>query len=251
MSCIVKFGDSLINSRFKDCLPESTCSMFVGDRGSGKSTGMAVASKVFSEKGYRVFCQYPYVNAYRIPLIEKKIGGVSKMVVDKNWLYTADLSHSLVIIDEARTVWNSRSYSSWTESDEEFFNFIRKTDTYLILGTQRYDALDLNIRFATDYSFFFQRSRFFRNLSSVDISRTVQVKIADKQTQIVSRGYAKNAMKVVWDIAEIPICYTHFYRKPYYNDFDTLHTTSNKKIIVPELWNDILAQNPVEVNLDI
>lgn len=230
----------LINKKISSVITEPSCSLYIGDRGSGKSTLMALAAREFQKNGFKVYCQYPYKGAFKIPLIDKKIGGVTKQIVDKDWLYNANLRDSLVMIDEARTVWNSRAYSAWTESDEEFFNFIRKNNTYLILATQRYDGVDLNIRYACDYTFFIQRSKFFKNWSSVDVSRSCQVKIADKQTQVVSRGYTKNAMKVNWDIAEMPITYAYFYRKPFYGDFDSLFTTDDKPELPAESWDTIL-----------
>lgn len=229
----------LINKKISSVITEPSCSLYIGDRGSGKSTLMALAAREFQKNGFKVYCQYPYKGAFKIPLIDKKIGGVTKQIVDKNWLYNANLRDSLVMIDEARTVWNSRAYSAWSESDEEFFNFIRKNNTYLILATQRYDGVDLNIRYACDYTFFIQRSKFLKNWSTVDVSRSCQVKIADKQTQVVSRGYTKNAMKVNWDIAEMPITYAYFYRKPFYGDFDSLFTTDDKPELPAESWDKI------------
>lgn len=230
----------LINKKISSVITEPSCSLYIGDRGSGKSSLMALAAREFQKNGFKVYCQYPYKGAFKIPLIDKKIGGVTKQIVNKDWLYNANLRDSLVMIDEARTVWNSRAYSAWSESDEEFFNFIRKNNTYLILATQRYDGVDLNIRYACDYTFFIQRSKFFKNWSSVDVSRSCQVKIADKQTQVVSRGYTKNAMRVNWDIAEMPIAYCYFYRKPFYGDFDSLFTTDDKPELPAESWDTIL-----------
>lgn len=230
----------IVNKKISSVVTDSSCSLFIGDRGSGKSTLMALAAREFKKNGFKVYCQYPYKGAYKIPLVDKKIGGVTKQILDKDWLYNANLRDSLVMIDEARTVWNARAYSAWTESDEEFFNFIRKNNTYLILATQRYDGVDLNIRYACDYTFFIQRSRFFKNWSTVDVSRSCQVKIADKQTQVVSRGYTKNAMKVNWDLAEMPITYAYFYRKPFYGDFDSLFTTDDKPEFPAECWDTIL-----------
>ncbi len=230
------------NKQLASLIREASCCIFDGDRGSGKSSLMALAARDGINYGRRVFCQYPYKGAYCIPLIEKKIGGVETAVVNKEWLYSADLSDAIVMIDEARTVWNARDFKNWNENDEQFFNFIRKYNTSLILATQRYDGLDLNIRYAADYTFFIQRSRFFKNISTVDVSRTCQVKIADKNTQIVSRGYSKNAMKVVWDVAELPISYCYFYRKPYYGDFETNYVTQKKLPVEPVLWDELLAR---------
>ncbi len=228
------------NKQLGQLINEASCSLFVGDRGSGKSSLMALAVKYGMLSGRKVYCQYPYRGAYSIPLVDKKVGGLLTSVVDKDWLYESDLSDSLVMIDEARTVWNARDFKNWNENDEQFFNFIRKFNTSLILATQRYDALDLNIRVASDYTFFIQRSRFFKNISTVDVSRTCQVKIADRNTQIVSRGYSKNAMRVVWDIAEMPIAYCHFYRRPYYGCFETNYVTCQKLPAESVKWDDIV-----------
>lgn len=230
----------IINKKLQRLSFESQCDLIVGDRGSGKSTLFALKSELFMNAGYKVYCQYPYRGAYRVPLVEKTVGKVKKKIVDKEWLYNTDLSHSLVMLDEARTIWNARTYTAWTESDEDFFNMIRKTDTFLSLATQRYDGVDLNIRFACDYTYFVQQNRFFKNWSTVDVSRSVQLKIADKQTQVVSKGYSKNAMKVSWEIGEVPIAYCHFYRKPYYGDFDTKFTLLEKEPSEAVLWDDIL-----------
>ena len=230
-----------MNGKLKRIVLESQCSIYVGDKGSGKSCLMALASQSFLNAGYRVFCNYPYKGCFRIPYTEVKTKTNSKIILDKDFLYHADLRNSLVMIDEARTVWNARAYQNWSEEDEEFFNFIRKNNTYVILATQRYDGIDLNCRCAADYTFFIQPHPFFRNISTVDISRSVQLKISDKNTQVVSRGYSKNATKVVWDIGEVPIAYSWFFRKKFYNKFDTRFVNNNfDDSFKPELWDDEL-----------
>lgn len=237
----------LINRKIKSLVPESSCSIYIGDRGSGKSTLMSLTADHYVNNGYSVYSNYPINNCFSIPTItvtDRK--GTQKVYLDKDFLYSTDLSHSLVLIDEARTVWNARAYKDWNEQDEEFFNFIRKNDTFVVLATQRYDGIDLNIRCAADYTFFIQQSKYFRNWSTVDVSRSVQVKIADKTTQIVSRGYTKGAQKVVWDIAEMPISYCHFYRKPYYGNFDTYYSTQIKERKEPVLWNVLLSEKSFE-----
>lgn len=228
------------NKQLKNLLLASSCSLIIGDRGSGKSTLMALGVKAFQSRGLAVYSNYPYRDCFSIPFSDKTIGKVKMKVVDKSWLYNTDLSDSLVIIDEAKTVWNARAYTSWTESDEELFNFIRKHNTTFMLATQSYDGVDLNIKRACDYTFFVQQSRFFKNFSTVEVSKQCQLKIADKNTQVVSRGYTKNAMKVTWEIGEIPVAFSHFWRKPYYGDFETLYTTDEKDAPVNESWNLLL-----------
>lgn len=232
--------DWLFNKRIRELVTWFSCMILVGDRGSGKSCLMSLICRVYYKAGYKVFCNYPYKNAYQIPYktIKSKYG--YKVVLDKEFLYKYDLSHSLIMIDEARTVWNARAYASWNELDEEFFNFIRKTDTVVVLATQRYDGLDLNIRCAADCTIFIQKCRLLSSFSSVDVSRSVQLKVSDTNQRIVSRGFSRNATKVVWDVGEVPVKYLHFYRPFYYGDFDTNFVNSVKKSVPLHSWNDEL-----------
>lgn len=235
------------NNQLKSLLSECNCGLLVGDRGVGKSSLMALACREAIRQGRPVYCQFPYKGAYQIPMIEKTLsikpyGDIKFNIVDKGWLYSADLTGAVVMIDEARTVWNARDFKNWNENDENFFNYLRKNDITLLLATQRNDGLDLNIRCAADYTFFIQRTKYFRNWSTVDTSRSVQVKVADKNSQVVSRGFSKNAMRVTWEICELPMAFSYFYRKPYYGDFETLYITEKKIKIEPVLWDKILDE---------
>jgi len=235
-----------MNGKILDFIRSSSCSLYIGDRGSGKSCLMALAAMDAAKNKLPVYSNYPTRGCYAIPTVEvTKKDGTKRIYLDKDWLYSTDLSHSLVMIDEARTVWNARAYKDWSEQDEEFFNFIRKNDTQVILATQRYDGIDLNIRCAVDYTFFIQRTRYFKHISSIDISRSVQVKIADRQTEIVSRGFSKGARKVVWDIAELGLAHTFFFRKCTYGKFDTFFTLDQKIIRDPVPWDEL---QPMEVS---
>lgn len=232
-----------MNGKILSYINSSSCSMYVGDRGSGKSTLMAMACCDAVKHQLPVYSNYPMLGAFAIPTLElSKKDGSKKIYLDKDWLYSTDLSNSLVLLDEVRTIWNARAFKDWNEQDEEFFNFIRKNNTSVIMATQRYDGVDLNIRCAIDMTFFIQRTRFFKNLSSIDISRACQVKIADRNTEIVSRGYSKGARKVVWDVAEMPLCHTFFYRKPFYGKFDTFFTLDKKIIRDPVPWDHLIPQ---------
>lgn len=76
---------------------------------------------------------------------------------------------------------------------------------------------------------------FFTN---VEASHTTVAKVADKNTEVLGRLFKAGMMKVEWQICEVPVGNFKFYRKPYYNDFDTNFTFDQKPI--PELvpWND-------------
>lgn len=84
-----------MNKKLKQVIDSSTCSIFIGDRGSGKSCLMALACQNALNHGYKVFCNYPYKGAFRIPYKEYKTKYKTKLLLDKDFLYNADLSDSL------------------------------------------------------------------------------------------------------------------------------------------------------------
>lgn len=214
------------------------CAIITGDRGAGKSTLFAFIVDTYLEAGYEVYCQYPYKGCKQIPLAEKRINGVTKYDVDKEWLYEANLSHSVVLIDEARTVWPSRSYAKWSASDDEFFNFIRKNDTHVFLATQAYDCLDLNIRRAADYTYYMTPG--FWHFSHIETSHTTVAKIADRNTEVQGRMFRKGMQKVSYDICEVPSGYFLFWRKRWYNKFISTYTFYEKPFIEQPLWEDMI-----------
>lgn len=232
-----------LNKRIKKHCLEPYCTIITGDRGTGKSSVFALIAEEYIKLGYKVYCQYPYKGVYQIPMTKKLINGVEKADVDKKWLYTANLSNSVVLIDEARTVWAARSYSSWTQADDEFFNFLRKNDTRLFVATQAYDALDLNVKRASDETWFLTKG--FLHLTHIEASHTTIAKIADNNTTVLGRMFKAGMQKVVWDICEVPVGNFLFWRKPYYGKFMTLFTFDEKPEIPVPLWDDIIfnAQN--------
>lgn len=232
-----------LNKRIKKHCLEPYCTIITGDRGTGKSSVFALIAEEYIKLGYKVYCQYPYKGVYQIPMTKKLINGVEKADVDKKWLYTANLSNSVVLIDEARTVWAARSYSSWTQADDEFFNFLRKNDTRLFVATQAYDALDLNVKRASDETWFLTKG--FLHLTHIEASHTTIAKIADNNTTVLGRMFKAGMQKVVWDICEVPVGNFLFWRRPYYGKFMTLFTFDEKPEIPVPLWDDIIfnAQN--------
>lgn len=232
-----------LNRRIKKHCLEPFCTIITGDRGTGKSSVFALIAEQYLKLGYKVYCQYPYKGVYQIPMTKKLINGVEKADVNKNWLYTANLSNSVVLIDEARTVWPARGYASWTQADDEFFNFLRKNDTRLFVATQAYDALDLNVKRASDETWFLTKG--FLHLTHIEASHTTIAKIADNNTTVLGRMFKAGMQKVVWDICEVPVGNFLFWRRPYYGKFMTLFTFDEKPFIPVPLWDDIIfnAQN--------
>ena len=232
-----------LNKRIKKHCLEPYCTIITGDRGTGKSSVFALIAEEYMKLGYKVYCQYPYKGVYQIPMSKKLINGVEKADVDKKWLYTANLSNSVVLIDEARTVWPARGYASWTQADDEFFNFLRKNDTRLFVATQAYDALDLNVKRASDETWFLTKG--FLHLTHIEASHTTIAKIADNNTTVLGRMFKAGMQKVVWDICEVPVGNFLFWRSPYYGKFMTLFTFDEKPEIPVPLWDNIIfnAQN--------
>lgn len=233
-----------LNNKVKTLVRNCMCGYVIGDRGSGKSSFFAMIAKEGIKDNIPVFSNYPIAGCNAIPHIKRtKRDGSSRLILDKDWLYSTNLNDSIVLIDEARTVWNARSYSDWTIQDEDFFNMIRHNNTQVWLASQVYEGIDLNCRRAVEYSFLLQPVKvlpfLFKNFSSVDISRSVQLKVADRNSQVMMRGYAKGALKVAWDIGELPCAYTHFYRKPYYGLYDSFFRTEDKIIRDPVPWSDM------------
>lgn len=240
-----------MNRKIKSYIKNCMCGYIIGDRGSGKTSLFALIADEGINDNIPVYSNYPIIGANAIPTVKRtKRDGSARLYLDKDWLYSTDLTDSIILIDEARTVWNARSYNDWTVQDEDFFNLIRHNNTQVWLASQVFDGVDLNCRRAVEYSFFVQRIRVLplltANFSSVEISRGVQLKVADKNSQVMMRGYAKGAQKVVWDIGELPCAYTHFYRKPYYNKFNSEYRIETKVIRDPVPWVNV--DNPLSLS---
>lgn len=224
--------------RLKRHVLNASCGVVIGDKGAGKSTFFAFIVDAFLSEGYDVYCQYPYKQCYQIPLAQYAVNGIKKFDVDKEWLYSANLSHCCVLIDEARTVWPARSYSKWTAADDEFFNFLRKNDTHLFLATQAYDVLDLNIRRAADETYYLSKE--FLHFSYIEASHTTLAKVADKNTEVIGRAFKKGMYKVSYDICEVPSGNFWFWRKSWYDRFISCHTFYEKPFRQVPLWEALI-----------
>lgn len=240
-----RFWDSLINRNIKQLFRDTSCGLIIGDRGTGKSTLFSLIARESNLDELKVYSNYPMENTFSIPqIVTVKKDGSKRIRLDKDWLYSTDLSNSVILIDEARTVWNARSYNDWTMQDEEFFNMIRHYNTFVWLASQVYDGVDLNCRRAVEYTFFLQKivhfPLFTRNICSCEVNRSLQVKTEDRNYHIVSRGFSKNALLTNWNIGEVPISRCYFYRRSYYGLFNSYYTDDSKVIREPILWDSLL-----------
>lgn len=237
-----------INHRLRTHVLQPSCVLISGDRGAGKSSLFALIAREAVKKGIKVYTQYPYKDCCVIPMKEHIVSGVKRYDIDKDFLYTADFSDSVILLDEVKTIWHARAFNKWTNEDEEFFNFIRKFNTQVYMATQQYDCIDLNVRRACDETWLLTKGTFFTQLTTVEMSRTSVVKVADKNTEVLGKAFKKGMRKVSYDICEIPIGNFIFYRKPYYKDYDTYFTQQEKIKFTPVLWNETYFDELDKVN---
>ena len=228
-----------MNKRLKLSCVIPSCVLIIGDRGAGKSSVLALIADEWIKRGVTVYCQYPYKGVRRIPTVKVPVSeGYYRYDIDKKWLYTTDLTDSVVLIDEGATVWGNRKWNTWTESDDDLFNFIRKNNVHMYIATQMYDKLDLNVRRACDETWYLTKG--WWHFSHIESSRSITVKVADNNSEVVGRMFKAGARKVNWDICEIPLSHYRFWRKPYYDKFFTLHVFSEKLKSDCHLWDDLV-----------
>lgn len=215
----------------------TSCGIITGDRGAGKSTLFAYIVDAYQKEGYPVYCQYPYKGCYQIPMVSSFVNGVQRYDIDKEWLYSTNLSGCCILIDEARTVWPARSYAKWTVADEDFFNMLRHNDTHVFMATQAYDGLDLNVKRATDETYYLTKG--FWHFTHIEASHTTLAKVADRMTEVQGRMFRKGMQKIAWDICEVPSGNFLFWRRKWYNKFVSTHTFLDKPFQEVPYWDEI------------
>lgn len=234
---------NILNFRLRHHVLQPSCVLISGDRGAGKSSLFALIAQEALKNGIKVFTQYPYKDCCLIPMSEKIVSGVKRFDVDKEFLYTADFSNSVILLDEVKTIWHARGFNKWTNEDEEFFNFIRKFNTQVYMATQQYDCVDLNVRRSCDETWLLTKNSFLPGLTTVEMSRSSVVKVADKNTEVLGKAFKRGMRKVSYEICEVPIGTFTFYRKPYYKLYDTYFTQQEKQEFNPVYWNDVYFNN--------
>lgn len=235
-----------MNRRLKQHIFVPSCSLVIGDRGAGKSCFFACIADEMNKFDIPVYCQYPFKGCYTIPMTHTvRRDGTKSYNIDKDWLYSTDLSHSCILIDEAKTVYPARGWKDWSSSDDEFFNFIRHNHMIVYLATQHSDGVDLNVKRSCDETFFITNTGFLNrfHFSTIECSRTINVKVANKDFEIVGKSGRSGAYKVQWDIGEIPISNFNFYRKPYYGNYNTDFMFNDKLPPDVQLWDDIMEND--------
>lgn len=243
----MNFDGKHFNRKLYRLLQQYNMIMLHGDRGVGKSTVLACIARIGHYMGYKVFSQYPYKDCYQIPMVSKTSKGVNTYQIDKEWLYTVDLSNSIVMIDEAKSIWNARAYTSWTMQDEELINFARKNNTIFVFATQNYDQVDLNLRRACDLSIMLDTC-FFPGWCYCECTHTKVCKVADRNTEVLGRQFKRGMRKVVYDVCETNVKSFRLKLNYYYNDFFSMFYWGDKITPILKQWNDEWERFEKEVN---
>ena len=238
---LVSLLDKVFNRKIRKHSLDFSCCVIHGERGAGKSTTFALFVDEAKRQGREVYCQFPYDGVHMIPLVAERVKGVTRFDIDKDWLYSHEFEEGAVIlIDEGSTVWPARDYSKWSKLDSDFFNFIRKQHITIAIAVQYYDQLDLNVKRAADETWFESKSLWIPSFTTIETSKTMTVKIADNNTEVVGKAFKRGARKVVYDICEIPLRNYHLWRKPYYGKFLTDYVPFKKTPQPQPLWNDLV-----------
>lgn len=240
-----KIGDRLINRKLKSQVCQPNCTLVIGQKRCGKSTLFSFIADFYFKQGYKVFSNYPIENTYMIPIIEykSKKTGKKMRIIDKDWLYECLPDNSVVIIDEAGPIWPARKdVGSWTNRDTEFFTMLGHHNIICFLCAQYYDLIDINLKRACDETWFLTQNRYFKNVTDIDMSASITLKVADKNSEIIDSKFTKRGARcVTWTLCEIHLCDCKFYRKPYYSLFSTefdyaIHTPVSDEDLFN--WND-------------
>lgn len=234
--------DNILNRKLKKELLSFNSVLIFGDKRSGKSSLLATGASLALKEGRPVFSNYPIKNCFQVPLLTKIAkNGVITQDTDKEWLYTTEFPRgSLIILDEISTMYPARRFKDWTEADSKFFNYLGHDGIYLLLASQYYDQVDLNVKRSCDASMFVHQRSFLRNSSYIEVSKTTTMKVADSSTEILGKDFKKGGRLVSYQVGEIPLYNLNFYRKPYYNDFDTHYQPYRKIERNFDSWNDFV-----------
>lgn len=214
--------------KFNKFLLECDSAIIYGQRGSGKSTLFAKIADLYYQQGIPVYSQYAYKYAHRLPLIriEDKKSHIVRYDLDKGFLYSSDFYNCCILIDECATVYPARKFGDWNDSDDDFFNFLRKKNIHLFISTQFFDKVDLNVRRACSYSIYLESSWF--NFTHYDICYNDYKRILNKQVD--RKSYVSEFACVETDYKK-----GFFNRKKFYHNFDTYTVLTVKRPVSERL----------------
>ena len=242
----MSFLDFAFNRKLKKFLSqeiEPGLYLAFGQRGSGKSTLYALIAQI-NYKQLPVYSNYGIDNTYKLPYklqtIRDKQGRVTdtKLVFDKETLYNYNFKDCFILIDEGKTIWPNRDIKAWTAKDDNFINFLRKNNVVLLIATQDYEGLDKNLRKACNLYFYMRRSRFFRNVTNIEMYNSEILPVTDRELEVRSGLFKKPFNLMSFQVGAMLNSKFCFYRKPYYSFFDTNEIIELDKKAPPALLHD-------------
>lgn len=104
--------------------------------GAGKSYYLACLADDYRRAGYPVACNYPIKRTHKL--------------APENINTDLLLSNSVLLIDEAHSIFNSRGFKNFSRQMHEFFSMHRHLGNRLVLATQHPARLDVVIREIAD-----------------------------------------------------------------------------------------------------
>ena len=221
--------DKLLNHKLKRFFSkeiEAGCYLVFGQRGSGKSTLFALAAQL-NYRNLPIYSNYGYDNTYSLPYKtinvhdKKNDKWETKLVFDKDVLYQFNFRDCFILIDEGKTIWSNRDYKNWTAQDDNFINFLRKNNIVLLVATQDYEGLDLNLRKACNLYFYMRRHDLFKNVTKIEMYSSEVLPVVDKELEVRSGLFKKPFNLMSFQVGAVLCGKFNFYRKPYYQYFDT------------------------------
>ena len=138
-------------------------SLYFGLPGSGKTTyatAIAVKEQKRIEKGISKY-KHVYTN---FPVFYKGI-----LQLQAEMLGKLGYEESLIIIDEATLIADSRDYKKFSQEMKSFFLMHRHFQCDVVLFTQQWDAVDKKIRVITDHVYYVHKGAFRRWISYANI----------------------------------------------------------------------------------
>ena len=183
----------------------STVTMFVGLPGSGKTTlAAAIIKKALKSKKYRAFSNVPIYGAFEYSW-QKDFG-------------KADLSQSIIILDEAGLDVDNRSWEKNFDKDKvSMLKLLRHYSSKLIVFSQTWNDCDIKIRSMVGKLFIVRPSLLPFTTVAIPIWRKIDV---DEEDHDFKELYYKDS--IIFRLFSCSRCF----RPAYYNMFNSWEAPS-------------------------
>lgn len=115
--------------------------MVFGKKGSGKSTFLVRQAIRYKKRGWTVYTNMRDMHVSGIRYFDEK--NLGDFIPDPK---------SVILIDEAGTIWDARSYKTFKESTRDYFKYQRHYHNVVYLASQTFDV-DKKLRDLTDHMY--------------------------------------------------------------------------------------------------